>query len=195
MNLADSYVAWYVGCPRAGKTYLALQHARAEAARTGLPLLVVDSTHEQRNFPGIPRALGLEDALIGLHSGEARELAWTPDTNEQVDALARALLAVGRLHVLVDEAAFWLSSSKGRGGPLLRLMRAHGHVPITLHLTTQHLSGDVPAEALSCAPRVYVFRCTSRPALNLLESEYGLDRLQVQALPQYQFLTLQTGFS
>lgn len=189
----EPYCAWYVGCPKAGKTHLALEHVRADAAQTGRPVLLVDST-EADNFDGVARATSAEDALIALYTHELAQVAWTPGEPEEVDALARALRAGGRLHVLIDEAAFWLSSARGRGGPLLRLLRAHRHAEVSVHLTTQHLSGDVPAEALSCAPTLYVFRTTSGPALDILEKRYRQNPQQIETLPQRQFVTIRTGF-
>jgi KaiC/GvpD/RAD55 family RecA-like ATPase len=190
----ESFVAWYVGCPKSGKTYLALKHAREQAARTGYGVLLVDSQGEARNFGGVERVAGVDDALIALHGRQAREVKWTPETFEQVEALARALRAVGKLHVVVDESAFWINSQRGRDSHLVRLLRAHGHVPITLHLTTQHYSADVPQEARSCAPVLYVFRCTGQATLNVLEREHRLDPRQVETLPARQFLTVRTGF-
>lgn len=187
------YCAWYVGCPAAGKTYLALEHVREDYRATGRPVLLVDST-EAANFDGVRRAQSAEDALIALYTGDAAEIAWTPREPEEVEALARALRAGGRLHVLVDEAAFWLSSSRGRGGALLRLLRAYRHAELSLHLTTQHLSGDVPQEALSCAPILYVFRTTSGPALKVLEERYGQSPMEIETLPQYEFRKIELGF-
>jgi len=188
------YCAWYVCCPAAGKTYLALQNVRADQAATGRPVLLVDST-EAGNFDDVRRATSAEDALIALYTGDAREIAWTPHEPEEVDALARALRAGGRLHVLIDEAAFWLSSSRARGGALLRLLRAFRHCELSVHLTTQHLSGDVPQEALSCAPALYVFRTTSGPALQVLKDRYSQNPQEIETLAQYEFRKIELGFT
>lgn len=77
---------------------------------------------------------------------------------------------------------------------MLRLLRAYRHAPAHVLLTTQHLSGDVPQEALSCAPRLHVFRCTAPAVLDRLEREYAMDRHMLSQLPQGQFVTIQTGF-
>jgi len=191
----ESYVAWYLGCPKSGKTYLALQHARAEAARTGFGVLLLDAMGEARNFAGIEQVASAEEALIALHAEGRREVKWNPlGCFDEVEALARALQKIGRLHVIVDESAHWINSRRGSDSCLMRLVRAHGHVPITLHLTTQHYSADVPQEARSCAPTLYVFRCTGQATLDVLQKEHRLDPRLLEALPARHFVTVRTGF-
>jgi hypothetical protein len=187
------YCAWYVGCPRAGKTFLAYQHVQRDHALTGWPILVVDST-EAGNFDRVSHALSAEEALIEILANKKREIAWTPRDPEDVDALARAIRAGGRMHVLVDEAAFWIGGPRGRGGALLRLLRAYRHARVSLHLTTQHFSGDVSAEALACAPQLFVFRTTSPAALDSIERNFGLPAAKVRALPERQCLRVDLGF-
>jgi hypothetical protein len=189
-----SYVAWYVGCPESGKTYLALQHARAESARTGFGVLLLDSMGERRNFGGVPRMVSVEDALIALHTGDFREVKWTPQGFDEVEALARALQEIGKLHVVIDESAYWINARRGADSDLCRLMRKHGHVPITLHLTTQHYSADVPQEVRSCAPVLYVFCNTGKRSLKVLAEDHQLDPAMIQGLAQRQFVKVNTGF-
>lgn len=187
------HCAWYVGCPRAGKTYLALQHVLEDQRATRFPVLLVDST-EADNFDGIEHATNCEDALIGLLAERRPMIAWTPRDGDEMDAGARAIKAAGRMHVLIDEAAYWIGASRGRGGSLLRLLRAYRHAQVSLHLTTQHFSGDVSAEALACAPDIYCFRTTSTPALVALERDYGLNPAEVSALPAREYKHVRLGF-
>jgi hypothetical protein len=94
---------------------------------------------------------------------------------------------------MVDEAHTYLTSRKGKDGPLLNLMRAHRHAEANVLLTTQHLTGDIPQEALSCAPRLFVFRCTSPAVLERLKQE-GLDVERIAALPQGHWIEHYEGF-
>ena len=189
---SEPTAAWYVGIPRAGKTRLAHAHAVELSETSGWPVLVVDS-QGVGNFNEWPHAASVDDAVLEIW-GKRASCAYIPKDGEEVDQLVRAVLSSGRVVLLVDEAAYWLSSSRGRGGALLRLLRAYRHAPAHVLLTTQHLSGDVPQEALSCAPTLYVFRCTAPAVLDRLEREYSAPRDLVATLPQAKYLTFRTGF-
>lgn len=184
--------AWYVGIPRAGKTRLAHAHAVQLARASGWPVLVIDS-QGVGNFARWPHAPSV-DAAVAEVWRHRRSVAFLPQGPDDVERLARAVLSAGHVVLLVDEAAYWLGSTRGKGGSMLRLLRAYRHAPAHVLLTTQHLSGDVPQEALSCAPRLHVFRCTAPAVLDRLEREYAMDRHMLSQLPQGQFVTIQTGF-
>lgn len=190
--MIEPTAAWFVGIPRAGKTRLAHAHAVELSEQCGWPVLVVDS-QGVGNFEAWPRAASVEEVLLEVW-GHRRNTAFIPHDAKDVERIVRAVLTAGRVVLLVDEAAYWLSSSRGRGGSLLRLLRAYRHAPCHVLLTTQHLSGDVPQEALSCAPTLYVFRCTAPAVLDRLEREYAAPRDLVAGLPQGQYLTIRTGF-
>lgn len=185
--------AWYVGVPGAGKTTLALAHLARDAAANGWPCLVLDSSDvaQLAHVPHVASLAQLEAAVWkrGEHA------AYVPRDAGEVEHVAARALELRQVNLLVDEAAFWISSSKGRDGNLLRLMRAHRHAQVRLYLTTQHLSADVPQAALSCAPELFVFRCSSNVVLDRLEREYGMDRATVAALPRGRYLRHVAGFS
>lgn len=125
--------------------------------------------------------------------GSGENAAYLPSSFEEVDQLARACLDPGEVNVLVDEAHTWLTARRGVDGPLLKLMRAHRHAKVNILLTTQHLTGDIPQEALSCAPRLFVFRCSAPAVLERLKRE-GIDPERVQALPQFEYVEHYSGF-
>lgn len=125
--------------------------------------------------------------------GAGVHAAYFPRTREEVDAIVRACLNPGRVNLLVDEAHNWLTSRKGVDGPLLKLMRAHRHAEANVLLTSQHFTADVPQEARSCSPRIYVFRCTGPRVLEVLRDE-GIDSELVANLPQLSYLEHYTGF-
>lgn len=185
--------AWYVGVPGAGKTTLACSHLARDSRANGWPCLVLDSSDvaQLAHVPHVRSVAELERAVwqLGEHA------AYIPQNGDDVERVAARALELRQVNLLVDEAAFWLSSHKGRDGSLLRLMRAHRHAQVRLYLTTQHLSADVPQAALSCAPELYVFRCTANVVLDRLEREYGMDRSLIANLPRGQYVRHVSGFS
>lgn len=184
--------AWYVGIPRAGKTRLAVSHAVVAARETGWPVLAIDSQGVS-NFKGWPHARTAAAAIESVW-GQRSTVAFMPNDAGDMEQIIQATLRAGRVHLLVDEAAYWLDSRRGRGGSMLRILRTFRHLPAHVLLTTQHLSGDVPQEALSCAPSLYVFRCTAPAVLDRLEREYAVPRATVANLEQGRFLTIRSGF-
>lgn len=125
--------------------------------------------------------------------GAGEHAAYIPPGIDEVNALLRACLDPGRVNLWIDEAHTWLTARRGVDGPLLRLMRTHRHARVNLFLTAQHLTGDVPQEALSCAPAIYCFRCTAPAVLERLERE-GIDSEAVRILPKYEFIRHYNGF-
>jgi hypothetical protein len=183
-------VRWYVGIPGSGKTYLALAHLRELIESNGWPALVID-TAGVSNFASIPHARNVREALSWVW-GAGNHAAIVPSDAMQVEQLVGACQGAGRVNLLVDEAAYWLSA-RSSGTGLLRLMRAHRHARANVLLTTQHLTGDVPQEALSCAPRLYVFRCTAPAVLKRLTEE-GIDADRVSKLPAREYVEHFAGF-
>lgn len=183
-------LAWYFGIPGSGKTTLATQHAAELVRRTGWPVLAIN-TEEVDQLAGIPDAGSPRRALDAIARGE--HAAFIPDGTADVEYALERVHSGGRVIVLVDEAGEWLDAHS-RSGWLLRLMRAHRHRHVALLLTTQHLSGDCPQRALSCAPVLHVFRCTSATVLERMERDYLLSRATVQALERGVYLRIEKGF-
>lgn len=190
--MPEPVAEWFVGIPRAGKTRLAHARLIQQCKASRWPGLVVDS-QGVGNFERWPHAASWAEAEASIW-GARRSIAWIPEDAEQMELCVRAVLARGRVNLLIDEAAYWLSANRGRGGALLRLLRAYRHAPASVFLTTQHLSGDVPQEALSCAPRLHVFRCVAPAVLDRLEREYNAPRERVSTLPQGSYITIESGF-
>lgn len=188
-------IHWYVGIPESGKTHQALRDLIETSRKTGFPAIVIDDASAD-NFAAWPHARNLDDLFESVW-GYGLRVAYTPsaaDPRGEVDAICNAAEEAGRCCILIDEAATWLTSSVGRGSPLARIMRRHRHWQGHLFLTTQHFSGDVSQEALSCAPRVLIFRNESETVLDALRRRYSLDPAFVRSIPQYQFVERFTGF-
>ena len=126
--------------------------------------------------------------------GRGQSLAVTPADAADFNALCEYLLRLGRVVVLIDEASFWITARGSKGSVLPKLMRLGQQQRVALHLTTQHLTGDLPQLAVSCAPELCVFRCTSRTVLAALEKDWGMDPEVVRKLLRGQYLRAKTGF-
>ncbi len=189
----DYEVRWVVGIPRSGKTYQSIAQAKAVARRRRVPLIFVDSG-EVRQFASLPR-YGIEDLCRAVWEPPRVEHArFVPENPEEMARLCEAIRHGRDAVVLIDEAAFWFGSHTASGSPLLRLLRSTQHSRTDIFLTTQHLSGDVPAAALSCTSELIVFRCNAPRVLDVLEREYGLDRRQVANLEPLEFIRHRLGF-
>lgn len=186
-------VAYYVGAPASGKTTLARAHAIEAQRANGWPILVIDSegVAQLRSFQ---RARSVAQAVDLVWGKPRRSASFEPVTADEVAQLLAAVHRCGRVNLLVDEVHLWLSSRSAVTSPLLRLMRAHRHSQVRLFLTTQHLSGDVPQAALSCAPVLHLFRCTSPATLERLERTWGIPPELVRGLAQFEYVRHFDGF-
>lgn len=183
---------WYVGVPQSGKTTLALAHAAELHRATGFPLVVFDSA-EVRQLAGVPRVESVDAAVQALWR-DRRSCSFVPRELRDVDRMCAAIRGGKEVIALVDEAHVWLSAHDGASSELVAIMRATQHARCHLLLTTQHLTGDIPQAALSCAPTLYVFRSTSSAVLKTLERTYGIPPAIAGTLAQYQFCRQRTGF-
>lgn len=184
--------AWYIGIPGAGKTTLAAHHLAQLTRTTRRPAIVIDSGGVAQ-LAHVPRAASVREVVSSAWR-DREHCAFTPKTAEEVDAIARAVMAGKDVNLLVDEAGFWIGANKGRDSALVRLLRAWRHARSSVLLTTQHLTGDVSQAALSCAPVLFVFRCTSPTVLDRLEREYALSRQRVASLDRGKYLRVESGF-
>lgn len=166
-----------------GKTVAAIQWCRERARARRFPLLVVDSAAALnfREWRRVPYAAAL--AQVWKQGGE---WAWTPADRTEVDGLCAAIVRVRKLVLLVDESAYWLDSSRGRGGSLERLYRTARHPDAYVALTTQYAGADVSPQILACRPEVFVFR-TPQP-LGRIETQYGIDPEAAKALKPHHFI-------
>lgn len=184
--------AWYVGIPKSGKTTLARAHAIEAARENRFPILVIDSEGVAQ-LEGFAHARSVEHARAAVFERRL-SCAYHPNDREEVWELLRSCRKPGRVNVLIDEAHLWLSAGSSSRDPMLQLMRSHRHARVRLFLTTQHLSGDVPQAAISCAPEVFVFRCTGQPTLDRMETQWGIRPEVARNLRQFHYLRHYEGF-
>lgn len=184
---SNSGIVWYVSSPGWGKTYKALEDAKLLIKSTGRPLLVIDSQRVD-NLRRIKHYDTLRDTFRAVWQ-RREHAAFEPDTADEVEKIAEACRQAGNVILLVDESSYWINGGK-RNSALIRLMRAHRHCNVTMLLTTQHFSGDIPQDARSCSPVIYAGRVTSPASLAVLEKWYGVTRAQLDALPLHKFLDL-----
>jgi hypothetical protein len=164
------------------------QHLEQLTLSDRYPALVVDSVGDPA-FADVAEA-GCIEQLVDQVWKHRRHARYVPreDPADDMERIARACIAGHCCHLVIDESAYYLDCSRGRGGALERLLRIYRHCDVTIQATTQHFSGDVSQAALSCSPRLFVFRTASTAALDALERHFQLDRATVQGLPNRKFL-------
>jgi hypothetical protein len=188
-SLLGSY--WYAGAPGSGKTTRALADAADLCARSGFPIVALDTVHA-RQLARLPEAGTIRD-LCRLVWREGKHARFFPNDDTEADRFFAASWGGRRVHVIVDEVHHFANSY--RIAPNLSLLlRSYRHAEVSLHLTTQSFA-DVPQAALAQAPHLRIFRNTAPRALERLEAYTGIDAERIRALPQFQFLDWSDGFS
>lgn len=188
-----SGIEWFVGAPESGKTTLALKHAFALVEMRRVPLIVVDNGHIPM-FADKYHEQNIDELCEGVWR-EGVSCYYTPkDPLIDVDIICDACYEAKDCIILIDETNYSVTARSPVKSGFLRLMRSHQHCRVHVLCTTQHLSGDIPAACFSCAPHVYIFRTTSRPALKMIEEEWNLDRNTAMNLPQFEYREHYSGF-
>ena len=191
-------VAAYVGCPRSGKSTLALSHAGEDVRRTGWPLLVVNwqGVATFSRVRSVDTLAGAVDSLWSLGSS----CQWRPPSLDEFARLMDAVIEGGKVNVLIDEAR-WCLSAASISRPLSLLLRSTQHtgdvaraLPLNVRLTTQAFR-DLHSDALACVEELIVFRCTAPRDLERLRGEYGMDSQAVRSLPRFEFIRQLAGFA
>lgn len=190
MSEPDS-LAWYFGIPGAGKTTLSTLHAAELVRVRRWPVLCVNTIGASQ-LSSIPHSNSCAAAARRVYV-EKQHASCQPRCQEEFDELVELAIEHGRTTLLVDEAASWIDAHD-RHSPLLRAMRGRRHFDVALLLTTQHMSGDCPQEALSCSPTLYVFNCDSPAVLERMKRDYGIPKELIAQLPQGSFLRIKRGF-
>lgn len=192
-----------LGAPGTGKTTLAAELVSDAYAATLWPVLVIDSLgaiSQSLSRDGTPNSLddlGLTTCKTPSAAAHAliveqRHALMVPRDADDVEAIVGALVAWrGGAVVLVDESSPWITSRR-RSAALATACRLHRHAHLVVVLTTQHASGDVPAEMVSCEPSWYLFRSVSPTALAWVQ-KLGADPSQVRRLADREFVRLGRG--
>lgn len=186
----DLGVFWYVGAPTAGKTTLALHNLRHDILETRRPALVVDS-QSVGTLAHVPHVATVREAITKVWK-EGTHAAIVPESVEQVSALAGACRRGKRVHILIDEARYWMNAHSITP-ELSRLMRVWQHSEITVHLTSQRLE-DIHQDAIACTTRLYAFRCVAPRTLERLQKDFGMNPDEISQLPRGEYKVWDASF-
>lgn len=171
----------YVGVPGSGKTTRALKEAGEFSRALGWPILCVDS---QGTISALPLAASVRDALEACYGrGEHVRIVPGKEGHGEVEKIAAAARACGRVVLLVDEVAYW-ASSRGTPPELETLLRAWRHASVVILMTTQY-PGDVSPVVCTCAGRVVAFRCDALAALARLRDQWAMEPEKIRALEKF----------
>lgn len=183
-------ITFVLGCPGSGKTTLAWRIVCDRAAADGKPILVIDPQRVQ-TFAGLPHAASVREVCVALWK-DGRHVAYTPNGEDDFDALFRAVRAGKNVHVLVDEARFFMS---GRAIPpgFNLFARVYRHALCDVVCTSQsYQDAGRPLKAVVGEWRIG--RMTSQGDLEALRVDHNLDPAEIAQLPQYEFKPVKVGF-
>jgi len=182
-------ITFILGCPGSGKTTLAYQLLKARAS-DGRPALVIDPQRVAQ-FVSVPHAETVRAAVEAVW-GRGEHVAYTPVDVEDFDKLMSACRAGKNVHVLIDEARFFMSGRTVPPGFSL-LSRVYRHAFSDVIATSQsYQDAGRPVKAVVGEWRVG--RMTAPGDLDALRADLALDPAEIAALPQYEFRTVKVGF-
>lgn len=159
---------------------MAVAWSQAWQRREPRPLLIIDSARAV-NFRDVPH-VALHELARAVWTERRPVVAFHPRGEEEAAAALEAAHDAQGVHLLIDESAFWIDSTRGRGGVVERIARSARHYGMTLALTTQYAAADVSPQIRVVRPEVYVFRAVEPLALDAIEKRYALPREQVARL-------------
>jgi hypothetical protein len=168
-------ITFVLGCPGSGKTTLAYKIVRERAAADGKPILAIDPQRVAQ-LADLPHAESVREACNALW-GAGRHVAYTPEGEEDFDALFRAVRAGKNVHVLVDEARFFMSGRTVPPGFNL-FARVYRHAFCDVVCTSQsYQDAGRPVKAVVGEWRVG--RMTSPADLEALRVDWNLDPAEI----------------
>jgi len=187
-------VHWYVGVTGSGKTTRALADLAEDIARNKCPALVIDS-QGVKLLAGIRHVDTWQKCALRVFD-KRQNCAFIPKTTEEVGALFSVARELGDVNILLDEAAFFLSS-RSIPKPIERALRTHFHwgggKGGTVRLTTQSLA-DISPVGIQCTTSIKAFRCSSARVLQRLREEWGYNADEVERLERGEFIEKGMGF-
>ncbi len=181
-----------IGCPGSGKTTKARELAVAEVARTGFPLLVIDSARVDQ-FKDLVHTKTVRETIERVW-GQGLHTAFTPEAPEDFDRLAAAARAGKRCIILIDELKNVLPSVRSMSLPFQLAMRLWRHSEIEGFFATTQSYADAARPLRAVVSKWIVFRMTAPQDLEALRQDLGLDPAEIAALPQFQYREVKVGF-
>ena len=188
-------VHWYVGVTGSGKTTRALQDVADDIRKTGWPALVIDS-QGVRLLASIKHRKTWKEVVRDVWI-ERKNSDFIPRDAEEGGAVFSVARELGKVIILLDEAAFWMSSRSMGPKALERAFRTHFHwgggKGGIIRATTQHLA-DLAPVAIQCTTTIKTFRCTSARILERLKQEFQYNPDEIEKLERGQFIEKGSGF-
>ena len=183
-------IHWYVGITGAGKSTSALQDLGEDIRSNKRPALVIDS-QGVKLLSSIKHAGTWQDTARTVF-GKKKNCAFIPTNVDEVGALFAVSREIGNVNILLDEAAFWMSS-RSIPREIELAFRTHLHTGLTIRATTQHLA-DLAPVGIQCTTTIKTFRCTSARILERLRQEFAYKPEEIEALQRGQFIEKGSGF-
>lgn len=183
-------VHWYIGVTGSGKTTRALQDLGDDIKGNKRPALVIDS-QGVKLLAGISHCRSWQETARQVWI-KKRNAAFIPKSPEEVSALFAVARELGNTNILLDEAAFWMSS-RSIARPIELAFRTHLHTGLTIRATTQAMDTIAPV-AMQCSTSIKIFRCNSLRILERLKQEFAVKPEEVERLERGQFLDKGSGF-
>ena len=183
-------IHWYVGITGSGKTTKAVADLAEDIEANKRPALVIDS-QGVKLLAKIKHVNSWQAAARRVW-GEGKNAAFIPSSPEEVEALFAIARDLGNTNILLDEAAFWMTS-RSIARPIELAFRTHLHTGLTIRATTQAMDTIAPV-AMQCSTSIKIFRCNSLRILERLKQEFGVKPEEVERLERGVFLEKGSGF-
>ncbi len=184
---------WYVGETQSGKSKKAFADLQADVLGTGRPFLIIDPMPAW-NFEHMHHEETWQRVLWKLYERGAHAV-FTPNEetgDDDVSRLMRAIRKAGNVHVLFDEASFFMSKDR-ISKSTSRALRGWAHSHNTFRMVTQR-PGDIHGDAYACDPEVYAFKTRKVSDRERLRDEFDFDMDALKWLREGEFLTYKKGF-
>lgn len=183
-------VHWYVGITGSGKTTRALIDLGEDIAKNRRPALVIDS-QGVKLLSKIHHASTWQKCALRVFD-KKQNCAFIPKKVEEVGALFAVARELGGVNILLDEAAFWMSS-RSIPRQIELAFRTHLHTNLIIRATTQHLA-DISPVGIQCTTTIKAFRCSSSRILQRLREEWAYSPEAVEKLERGEFIEKGGGF-
>lgn len=169
-----------LGCPGSGKTTLARRLASDIVARTGAPLLVID-TGAVENFTDIPHAQDVDD-LIEMVWTDGVHAAYTPKDPEEFETVCGAIIGGRNVVVLIDELKNVIPPGHPMRANCRRILSEWRRILAGAFVTSQ-LYHDSGRALQGLASEWYFFRMLGPEDQRDIRADHGIEPEVIANLP------------